>query len=143
MLVSPTINHVHGRILSVLGSDPADNTEISHTVPDRRRWRLFSVWFILSTNANVITRQVILQITDGTDVLFQIAPTFSQIESLDRIYNWSNIGQLQPIAATVTNSPLPLIVLAPGYKITTQTVNRQATDNFSAPRFLVEEWIDP
>ncbi len=50
MLISPTINSVHGRIRSITGTDPDPRTEISETVPARRRWRPISIRFTLVTD---------------------------------------------------------------------------------------------
>ncbi|MBA7545413.1 hypothetical protein ES705_37781 [subsurface metagenome] len=143
MDVSPTIQHPHGRIRSITGTDPAAGAEISETVPDRRRWRILAVRFSLTADATVADRVVHLTIDDGTNVIADICVTTAHAASITKVYNFSNFGSTQLNPTTCLYIPLPPLPLMEGYHITTVTELMEAGDDFSAPQILVEEWIDP
>ncbi len=143
MLVSPTIQHLHGRLLSITGTDPASGAEISLTVPARRRWKIISIRFVLVTDATVVDRTVRLKFDDGTIALFHIASDTVQTASQERKYEFKLQPVPQFLVATDFHLPLPHLSLAAGFRIITITLNLQAGDNLSAPQLLVEEWIDP
>lgn len=143
MDVSPTIQHLHGRIRSITGTDPAAGAEISETVPARRRWKLTGILFTLATDAAAANRRVILVIDNGTNTIYALPSDTLQTASQARLYLFTP----QPVAQfQIVNDfflPLPILSLAPGYQIFTNTTALQAGDNYSAPQLLVEEWIDP
>ncbi|MBA7545412.1 hypothetical protein ES705_37780 [subsurface metagenome] len=143
MLVSPTINNVHGRILSITGTDPAAGAEISEIVPARRRWRFHGIRFTLITDVNVADRTVYLQISDGTNVLIFITHTQTQAASITRSYNFHPRPDAASTISTQISIPLPYFTLGAGYGIITSTNNIQVGDQFSAIHLLAEEWIDP
>ncbi len=143
MLVSPTINNLHGRIRSITGTDPAAQTEILEVVPDRRRWRLFGLNFELITDATVITRSVILTIDDGISDLLAYQFTTTQIASLTRSYNLWSYSAPEVLTGDRIYAPFPPLILPAGFRLRTATASFQAGDNYSAPQLLVEEWIDP
>ncbi|MBA7482493.1 hypothetical protein ES707_17984 [subsurface metagenome] len=143
MDVSPTIQNPHGRIRSITGTDPDAGAEVSITVPDRRRWKLYSVRFTLVTDVNAANRIVELTIDDGTNYLLTLPSDTIQLASLTRRYNYS----IQPVPQFLVgydfHLPLPSLTLSAGYRILTSTAELQATDDYAAPQLLVEEWIDP
>lgn len=143
MLVSPTINSLHGRIRSITGTDPAVNTEISETVPARRRWKLHTIRFSLLTDVNAADRRVKILIDDGTNALIEYALTNIQTASLTYYYSFAPIPCTELKIGTVIFAPFPHLILGPSYRIKTVTANKQVGDNYSAPQMLVEEWIDP
>jgi hypothetical protein len=143
MLVSPTINSIHGRILSITGTDPAAGAEISETVPDRRRWRILGVHFSLVTDATVADRLVHLVIDDGSNTLIQICVVTAHAASITKQYSFSNFGSTQLDPVLCFYLPLPPLLLTAGFRIRTVTDLIEGGDNYSAPQILVEEWIDP
>ena len=143
MDVSPTIQHPHGRIRSITGTDPAADTEILEAVSPRRRWRLLSLNFSLVTDANVADRYVYLYIKDPTNLLVALAPVNTQAADLTYTYYFTNLPAAEIKIVTNIYRPLPPLTLPAGYTIGTITSSRQAGDNYSAPQLLVEEWIDP
>ncbi|GAH86709.1 unnamed protein product [marine sediment metagenome] len=143
MDVSPTIQHLHGRLRSITGTDPAADTEISETVPARRRWRILSIRFSLITDVNVTDRTVNLILDDGTTILSQIPSDTVQPSNLTRWYEFKLQQVPQFNVGVHMYLPLHHISLPASARFRTSTTNRQADDNFSAPQFLVEEWIDP
>ncbi|MBA7609564.1 hypothetical protein ES703_16755 [subsurface metagenome] len=140
---SPTIQHLHGRLLSITGTDPAAGANISITVPIRRRWRILSVRFSLITDATEIDRAALLGISDGINTLFTVSPPAFQAASLTRRYNFSAFGTIMPTLALEVYSPLPSISLPAASIISSAVTDLQAADYLTAPQLLVEEWIDP
>ncbi len=143
MLISPTINSVHGQILSITGADPDAGAEISEVVPARRRWRILAVRFTFVTDATVANRLVHLHIDDGTNTFVDICVTTAHEASATKTYNFSNFGSTQLNPTNCLYIPLPPLPLSPGFRIRTATDLKEDGDNFSAPQLLVEEWIDP
>ncbi len=143
MIKSPTINSVHGRILTVTGTDPAADTEISVTVPDRRRWIVHSLNFLLTTDANVANRYIKLIIDNGAVLLFQFFISQVQVASRGYRYSFANINVSETFVDPTLFHPFPLLPLFSGCRILTLTTDLQVGDNFSAPVLLVEEFIDP
>ncbi|MBA7479414.1 hypothetical protein ES707_14848 [subsurface metagenome] len=143
MLISPTINNVHGRIRSITGTDPAAGDEISETVPARRRWRLLTIKYSLVTDETIVYRISRVYIDDGTNLLISLYNDRTQEGSLTRDYHYIQLP-IDPITInTNTYLPLPNIILAAGFRLITDTLLLQDADNYSAPQLLVEEWIDP
>ncbi len=143
MLVSPTINSFHGRLLSFTGTDPAAGAEISETVPDRRRWLLRGIYFSLTTSATVADRLVHLIIDDGTNIIAKICVVIAHAADTAKDYSFANYGSTQLNPVLCFYLPLPLLPLAAGYRIRTSTDLIEGDDDFTAPQLLVEEWIDP
>jgi len=132
-----------GVIRLVAGTDQADNTEITETVPTSRRWRLMAFRAALVTDATSATRQVYLIIDDGTTTFLQIPASATHIASLTRNYNFAVSGALVTNATTEIAGVLPDdLILPAGYRIQTSTDNLQATDNYGVPQMLVEEWLE-
>jgi len=132
-----------GALRSIAGTDPAANVEISETVPTGTRWRLRSVRATLVSDANVANREVALQIDDGTTVYFEAASGANQAASLTRQYTFAPTA-VRGAAATGTGILVAIadLLLAAGHRFGTATTNRQATDNWGAPQYLVEEFLE-
>jgi hypothetical protein len=133
-----------GVVRSITGTDPAANTEFSETVPTGARWRLINVRAILVTDANVATRVLQLIVDDGTNTLIDSEQDRTLPASQSRNANWSACGFVGGINNVFGNGPLPPdLLLSAGCRIRSNTIGRQATDNWGAPQLLVEEWIEP
>jgi len=143
MTISPTINSVHGRIRSITGNDPAAGDEISITVPARRRWKIHSIHFTLNTDATVADRIIVLQVTDGTNLFFELADPTAQIASSSIFRCFSHFGAPPSTGHYRTALSIPPLPLAAEYQIKTSTSFIQDGDNYTTPQLLVEEWIDP
>lgn len=143
MDVSPTIQHLHGRIRSIPGTDPAAGAEILETVPARRRWRILAFTFDLTTDANAANRLVRLEIKDPTQYIYRHIATTAHTASLTHKYSYCDVGFSELSIATVRVYPLPTFILTAGMTIGTSTAAKEDDDNFTPPNLLVEEWIDP
>ena len=132
-----------GLIRSITGTDPAANTEISQTVPSGARWKLLVLRFTLITDANAANRGVLVSFTDGIDIYHQTRQPDVQIASLTRTYNFA----LQTFFETTVNfteyhNILPDIIMPAGDVFQTITGSLQAGDDYGAPNFVVEEWLE-
>jgi hypothetical protein len=134
-----------GLIRSVLGTDPAVNTEAIETVPTNALWRLISKRVTLVTSTQVGNRVVDHVIDDGATTLYRNTANTSQVASTTRDYIFStqqvlrgsDVGGIPDF-----HTPAPLEgKLLEGFRIRTVTAVRQNLDNFGAPQLWVEEWI--
>jgi hypothetical protein len=132
-----------GALRSIIGTDPAAGVEISETVPTGRRWRLQTFNFVLTTDATAATRQVLLAIDDGTNVQFIVPAISTQLASLTIRYSYGPVGAPQATAIARNVSVLPVDLYLPsGSRIRTVTDAFQAGDNYAAPIYSVEEWLE-
>lgn len=133
-----------GCIRSITGTDPAANVEVLESVPTGARWRLMSLIVTLVTDANAATREVALAVDDGVNVYCRIPATETQAASLSRRWQFAHAT---PFAGLNQDATIPVmfppLVLAAGHRISTITTARQVTDNYGAPQYLVEEWMEP
>jgi hypothetical protein len=132
-----------GVMRTIVGTDPAANVEISETVPTNARWRLVTFCYAFVTDATVANRLPVLTIDDGTNVLWRSFSNVNQAASQTSIYHAGD-GLISHQIATQTHVlALPThLILMGGYRVRTQTTALQAGDNFSAPTYHVEEWIE-
>lgn len=140
--LATSVDH-KGQLTVITTSDPAANTEISQTVPVNYYWKIKSVRFQLVTDGNAATRQVHLQITDGTNILMDIIANGTQTASLTRNYSFVPVGTVGTKTANleiVTEFPNDLL-LPQGFKIVTVTDSIQATDNYGVARIYVERFL--
>lgn len=143
MIKTPFIDSIHGRLFHLLGDIPDPGTDIFLTVPDRRRWKLLSLNAVLTTDATVANRTVVLRLVLDPDTLIFIPCTVNQPASQTFIYCFAHFGSTQLDAASPFNIAFPQLHLTPGTAIRTTTTNMQDGDQFAAPILYIEEWIDP
>ena len=131
----------NANIVTYTGSDPAANTEFSETVPAGKMWRIQSIRATLVTDANVANRQVSITLTDGTNTFFKSSSTSVQAASLTHGYTFADLpGVVVASGALEHQVPVPPMLLPPGTVIASVTTLKQATDNWGAPVFCVEEF---
>jgi hypothetical protein len=132
-----------GRIRSIVGTTPAAGVDISETVPFGTRWRLIAFRASLTTNATAINRQAVLTFDDGANVFAQ-ALSGANIQAANNTSSWIFFDT----AAVFTTSgffsaPIPAnLFLLANSRIRTVTANLQGTDQWSAPNYLVQEWVE-
>ena len=133
-----------GLIRSITGTNPAAGVEISETVPTGAKWRLLALRVRFIPSADVATRSPMLQFDDGTAVFFLADP--SQTVTASQDFGWGfGLGTERLIPTNDSKQwgvPTEIFLLA-GYRFKTNTSSIQAADNWGAPQYLVEEWIEP
>ena len=134
-----------GFIATINGSNPGAGQEISQLVPQRVRWRLLSFQAVLLTSAVVATRTAALFVTNtlGSNIA-KISAPYGHLASQAIEYYWfagmpmSAAPSLFPV---VQGFPADLPIKA-GFFLRTVTNNLDAGDDWSAPTYTVEQWLD-
>lgn len=132
-----------GAIRSLTGTDPAAGAEISETVPTGARWRFISLRVSFTTDATVANRTPALAFDDGTNVFAQAAPNVNQAAGATFVHHYLAVGvnHAQTSLSAQTSTP-PNLILPAGFRLRTITGALQVGDNFAAPQYLVEEWLE-
>lgn len=127
-------------LIASLEADPAAGQEITITVPGRAVWEVMAIRFTLAADGTAATRTVALHIDDGENRFLSIARANTQIANDTDVYVFYVNGGEDTTTGTAFRQPLPpKLILLPGWRITTETNNMQAGDNFSAPVLYVRE----
>jgi hypothetical protein len=132
-----------GRLRSITGTTPAAGAEISETVPTNVRWNLIAFRAKLTTSAVAATRKPDLTIDDGVTILAQSGSNAAIVAINNATSTWCNSGYAGAINAAGDNmGPLPQIFLRGAYRIRTTTTALDVGDQWTAPQYLVQEWVD-
>jgi hypothetical protein len=133
-----------GFIRTVTGTDPGAGVEVSETVPAGARWKLRSLEAALVTSATVANRDVQVTFDDGTVEFFRGASATNHPASNTFRYTVAPLGD-HTAGASVNvpqiSTPIDLALLA-GYRLKTVTALLDAGDNWGAPIYCVEEWLE-
>lgn len=131
-----------GYLRLVTGTDPAAGAEISETVPTGSVRRLLSLVATLTCDATAATRQAILVFDDGTNIHTRMPQGMTLTASQSAIFCWHLGSATTSSAAAFSNCPLADRIRLDAFsRFRTMVTNIQAGDNWGAPQFLVEEWI--
>lgn len=131
-----------GNMRTITGTNPAVGVEIIEAVPTGALWRPVAFYYVLVTSAVVANRLSTLIIDDGATAVFVGEPAAVQAAGSSVGYNWA--ANLPARAALGTNSSAPFphgLLLRAGSRIRTGTAALDAGDNYGAPQYLVEEWM--
>lgn len=134
----------YGNIRRITGTQPAAGAECAETVPVGAIWRLISFSVLLNTSATVAARNPNIVLDDGTTAFASAGAAAIMAASTGTTLTWA-IG-LPSIAtwATLMSMSLPNGMFLPsGFRIRTLTAAIQAGDQYAAPSYLVEEWLQP
>jgi len=135
-----------GKLRSVLGTDPAVNTNISEVVPTGARWRLKAIKISLTTSGTVANRETLLELTDSSgNAFWTIASGLTQTGGQGSNLNFAELGaqSFQGAQSSQRVAPIPTAnTLLAGWKITTNNVSLNAGDDYAAPRMMIEDWIE-
>lgn len=133
-----------GLLRSITGTNPAAGVEISETVPTGALWRFISLKASYNPDATVATRQPRLNFDDGANIYMQSGVGGQPTASSNQVFTWANFGAEDNSAGTANTQCIPSDIYLPaGHRVITVTTSIQAGDEWSAPQFAVEEWIQP
>jgi len=132
-----------GALRSITGTDPAAGAELAETVPTGARWRFISLRVSLTTDANAANRVPQLIFDDGTNVFAGAAGNFNQTAGATFVYHFvaAGVSHAQSSVSVQVATPANLLIPAGG-RIRSSTGGIQVGDNFTAPQYLVEEWLE-
>ena len=131
-----------GVIRSITGTDPAAGSQIQETVPANTLWRIISIFFSLTTV--LAGAQIRVDFRDAADnVFYRAGPEQNQgVGSTIRYSLGGQHGFFSGAGETFfTGLPVNLYLTDSFDFITSQLAAFPADANFTAPQFLVEEWI--
>lgn len=129
---------VAAELIQVNGTNPNAGAEVAETVPAGQTWQLLAI-SVLMVQGLTQTPQPILQLDDGTDVVFEsLGCSAAQAASTTCRYTWGVSLALSGQIGTTPNihafAPLPQgLFLGPGYRILTSTLGIGANSNYGAP----------
>ena len=133
-----------GMLYSLAVAQPAAGADWTQTVPTGARWLLHGIYATLATSATAGTRNPLLLVDDGTNRLGAQDTALTQGVSLTNDWTWVPGTPTTGLFATPVNVldlPFPMPMFA-GWRIRTVTAALSATDQWSAIRLLVEEWLE-
>jgi hypothetical protein len=132
-----------GMIVTYLGAVPGTGAETLVNQPPRTRWRLLSAFATLETAANAGNREPTINLSQGSQTLFQVAEPTPIPASQTVQCSWGSGVSQSPSAGNVQGAPLPIeFYLADSGIVTTATIGMFNADQWSALAVQVEEWID-
>lgn len=132
-----------GHLRAITGTQPTPGNDILETVPVNVRWRLVTFRSALHTSAAAANRQVKMVVSSGGVISFAAGSPVTQPASVPFGYVMSPGSTAQSDGFGVITLPGPLgQSLLPGMTIGTATTNLDAGDQWDAPLYLVEEWIE-
>ncbi|MGB2711404.1 MAG: hypothetical protein WBC33_07790 [Conexibacter sp.] len=133
-----------GYVRHVTGTDPAAGINMNESVPTGARWRLLAFVSTLLTDANVANRRPLLGLSVSGQTRVRVPAPATIPASTQTNFWWA----LDLIGATangtvdiVTGLPDAPVLLA-GDIINVQVSGFQAGDDWAAPAFAVEEWLE-
>jgi hypothetical protein len=132
-----------GAFYSVLGSAPAAGADWIQTVPTGARWRIRGIRATFTASSTGPTRGVRLQVDDGANILY-VTDEPSNFNTAGT-YPINYIPGLPVLSSVVVANAMfmpPDLILYPGYRISSSTFGIIAGDQWGAPRFFVEEWLE-
>ena len=134
-----------GLLRSITGTNPAAGVEITEACPTNAKWKMKGAAFQVVADGNAANRAVRLLINDGVTDVLSYPATVLVAATQTRIFRfqkgWPNdpttFGTLADIWAFISDE----IEIFQGWSWRTQTESIQVGDDFGAPVFIVEEWI--
>jgi hypothetical protein len=132
-----------GMLRSLTGTDPAAGAECSDTVPTGARWRLIAARFPLVTEVTAGNRFVTIILDDGVTNLFQSPDNTAHVANVTISHVFAD--GLGTFGTTAVNyvGPLPRNpILLAGWRIRTSTQGLTGLDNYGAPQYDIEEWLE-
>lgn len=141
-----------GPMLDVSNAAPAAGADWTYTVPAGQSLVVETLQFSLVTGVTVANRTVQVIIDDGANELWRwVSPTVQAASTTVEYVGAQSSVEYGAVRNGVEAFELPNLILGPGYRVRTVTVNIQATDQYSAQRLAeliatsvtsVQRWPD-
>jgi len=143
---SPIVRSTEGEpaIRAVTGTTPAAGAEIVETVPTGARWSLLSARFTFTASATVANRKPNWTHKASGNTIYKTANT--NVIAAGQLGDYSvapNVGYAVDTTNLLFTLPSPReSVLLAAHTFGTTTINVQVGDQYSAPNYLVREWLE-
>jgi hypothetical protein len=128
----------------ITGTVPVVGANFSETVPTGARWQLLTCWAALLTNAVPANREAWMHWLSGAAQFWASLPSIDEPASQQYIYVWQQLNQLtgSTVTAHVTQPLPPANILLAGQTFNSFVNGMQAGDSWSAPVYMVKEWLE-
>jgi hypothetical protein len=134
-----------GNLRVITGTDPSAGNPVLETVPTQARWRLLAIRCNLTTNPSAGSRYAALYLVDPAGTFLYLMAQIAQASSQTYNYNWA-LGVLVTQVTGLPNVTYPLpdqMFLTAGQSFGLIAYGGFSGDDWSAPLYLVEEWLAP
>jgi len=133
-----------GWLRIINGTNPAPGNTILETVPTCARWKFHSICCSLTTDATAGNRYVYLYCQDAGGWWIILPSVVSQPPSNTYSYTWTiGVQTYNPAILGLYVLPLPQdLWLTAGQQFGIVALGQAAGDDFNAPRYQVEEWVE-
>lgn len=132
-----------GFVRGIVGANPAAGVEIAETVPANTRWLLKAFRFQLQASAAAANRRPTLIIDDAVNELWRVNSNVNQVATELSVYQAGAGAPFATLDTRIYALPLPFgLLLSEGYRVRTSTAAIDAGDDYAAPIYTVEEWIE-
>ena len=144
-----------GYVRTVTGTNPAAGAEVAETVPTNVRWRLKTFTVVFVADANSGNRLTNLIVDDGatanrkwvgrTNINVTLSQTRTLVFQRGAQLPGTGFAAVTDTDSLLIGSQIPQasgILLVEGDRIRTATDGILAGDDYAAPIFEVEEWIE-
>ena len=135
-----------GGFLTILGATPAAGAEIIETIPTHLSWKIMGWKHTLTTGAALGARGTVLQIRDNNNAFMGEFPWASPVGPGVAQLQVANLNTfvVTPVPNPGDYTLLPQEIIIPaGGSIRTVTTNLAAADQYSAPSYCVQQWLQP
>lgn len=134
-----------GFICDYIGTNPAPGNLPLETCPAGALWRVISFRCSFTTDGNAGNRFPYLSIAGPDHFPFLSQPAIAQPASTSITYSWTGVSQgIAPVANPYVIAIPPNIFMRKDWFFSVNNdTGAGAGDDWGAPQFTVEEWIEP
>jgi len=142
--IDNTLTQFQGSGRIVLGTTPALGINILETIPTSARFQILAIGFQLFTSVVAANRRVFLAFVHSTFNYVELQAAADATANQVAHFTW---GWNLPLASDVVNAifsqPIPAdSLMFAGDTFSTITNGLDPGDQFSAPRYLIREWME-
>jgi len=135
-----------GSFTKETGADPNAGSDVFDQFTGNELWRLHAIQITLVTDANAADRRLHFNLPFGTSAnATKAISSVDQVASTTVKYIIAAFGSMPTAADNLTTLiPIPPDMWMSGTKtFSTSLINKQVGDNFAAPLYFIEKFIEP
>jgi hypothetical protein len=133
-----------GALRFITGTAPAAGQPITETVPTGARWSVLGFAANLTTDAVAANRVPTLTINSGASIYARVVPNIVQTAGLTEEWSFTpTVPVVQYVGGSKVMAPLPTpTLMLAGQSIQTPVFLMDAGDQWAAPTYSVQEWLE-